>query len=70
MENQKELEGLRKSKGALEQLIAHHLKGQKAKKSYPHSLKLSFGILILIGHVAMQFNSLDKVLSLLPFMYC
>lgn len=32
MENQKELEGLRKSKGALEQLIAHHLKGQKAKK--------------------------------------
>ena len=69
MENQKELEGLRKSKGALEQLIAHHLKGQKAKKILP-PLKLSFGILILIGHVAMQFNSLDKVLSLLPFMYC
>ena len=39
MENQKELEGLRKSKGALEQLIAHHLKGQKAKKILPPQLE-------------------------------
>ena len=42
MENQKELEGLRKSKGALEQLIAHHLKGQKAKKILPPQLEAEF----------------------------
>ncbi len=42
MDNQHDLEDLRRSKDALEQLIARTLKGQKAKKTLPSQLESEF----------------------------
>ena len=41
MDNQNDLEGLLRSKDALEQLVTRHFKGQKVKKKLPKQLEKS-----------------------------
>ena len=42
MDNQNDLEGLLRSKDALEQLVTRHFKGQKVKKKLPKQLENEF----------------------------